>query len=192
MFLDASPAVCAARRVGRRARSEPENAEIEAYYHRFVWPAHVRHVCARAAPRPTACARAHVTRGCNPKCPKLQPYVSRRPVMVRLREAGHATLLDATATCEQARARGTCARRVRVRVARACGADPHRTATRACASAATCERMRAATVFVRRAPAAWANFCSGFKQVVAAALASLDAVGCARAGESAGLVALAD
>ena len=48
LFLDAGPVVCAARRVGRRVRSEPENAEIAAYYHRFVWPAHVRHVCARA------------------------------------------------------------------------------------------------------------------------------------------------
>ena len=89
------------------------------------------------------------------------------------------------------RARGACARRVRVRVARACGADPHRTATCACASVATRERVRAASVFEQRAPAAWANFCSGFKQVVAAALASLDAAGFARAGGFAGLVALA-
>ena len=54
LFLDATAAVCAARRLGRRQRSAQEDADIEAYYHRFVWPAHLEHVCVTAPPMPCA------------------------------------------------------------------------------------------------------------------------------------------
>ena len=36
------------QRLGRRQRSAQEDADIEAYYHRFVWPAHLEHVCVTA------------------------------------------------------------------------------------------------------------------------------------------------
>jgi uridine kinase len=44
IFLDAPSEVCAARRILRRQRSEVENVDIQTYYQRFVWPAHVLHV----------------------------------------------------------------------------------------------------------------------------------------------------
>mmetsp|Transcript_15755 Transcript_15755/g.35353 ORF Transcript_15755/g.35353 Transcript_15755/m.35353 type:complete len:207 (-) Transcript_15755:167-787(-) len=44
LFLDAPSKLCASRRVGRRLRREAENAEIEEYYSRFVWPAYDQYV----------------------------------------------------------------------------------------------------------------------------------------------------
>ena len=137
LFLDASPAVCAKRRIGRRERSEQESTEISAYYLRFVWPAHLRHVCACALspwPRPTQPPSKLRCPGVRQPCmlalldscsacmpsPGFShahsftwvlsltglPRGGRRPVMERLRDAGRAAVLDATAPHEQARACG--------------------------------------------------------------------------------------